>query len=351
MVATVEGQAVAVPPATAFEGRASRPGKRLSFRQAERLARVGSAREVVGGEAEAPVGGMTVMEWEGVRNGIKTVACTEAWAEATEAAMLKPRPNGKPAVPYVVSPTGTLKTRMPRLLDMVAEAGIYPPKADDVAKWLPGGGYHWGSQMRPCLCPECLTDHGGPYRAILWPAHYVSGGLSATCNANRLEADMEAAAKLDPDAAALAEVRWVRERNVGVSGRRVADKVPMKVADPDAWRHDPIRRLKLASRTAMAAIRRHRWSVVTGTVKARVEPRRLRTLGDLADFIELGHRLTSVPGLNGTCAADAWERFMAYPRAARMVPVEWHELKTRGGEEKRPASVPAEVWDAWAGVG
>jgi hypothetical protein len=50
MVATVEGQAVPVPPATAFEGRGSRPGKRLSFRQAERLARVGSAREVVGGE-------------------------------------------------------------------------------------------------------------------------------------------------------------------------------------------------------------------------------------------------------------------------------------------------------------
>ena len=298
-----------VPPATGYEGRVT--GRRMASPEVvdrRRLnrhaasaarrgrARIGSAR-VVMVDASEPDGPADPYKFDtAIGPMVLPIVCSGPWLDAVGDALALRRENGKPVVPYAVKPPRkvtsdgktswaiALSTTAAKLVELIDTAGVYPPAAADPA-----------NRMRPCCCAKCRSPDG--QRSRLYPAIHVRRGLSYDCWCDRHHVDPDIVAMMDPDAAYLLALSRVRERDVmayddnPASGRRQ----PQKIVDRrdavapvvDAWRHERLCVLGVESRTALAALRQHRWSHVGGTVKAKLVKRRLKTVGDLWDYLHL----------------------------------------------------------------
>ena len=338
MVAAVQLYAAPVPPASHFEGPVLPSGRlRSSPEQVERrrlnraAGKAASRRPVVRtGAARTPVieaGPDEVPDPykfdDDVRPTTRTVACSEPWVEAINDALLLRRENGKPVIPYAVRPPRkdtnadgeetyriSLSTQVTKLVELVAQAGVYPPVADDRA-----------NQMRPCCCARCRSADGA--RSRLYPGVYVRRGLSFECWCDRHHVDPELVEQLDPDAAYLLALSRFRERDVQAydenpaSGRRQPQRIvdrrdAMPPADDD-WRYERLGVLGIESRTALAALRGHRWTHVGGTVEAKLVKRWLTRVGDLHDFVYLyGRKLAEVAGLTAGAALDVRVKLERY---------------------------------------
>ncbi|NEN12628.1 hypothetical protein G3V85_23915, partial [Escherichia coli] len=126
------------------------------------------------------------------------------------------------------------------------------------------------------------------------------------------------------------------DANVRHDDGRVRERVPLKVADPGAWRRHPIRRLGLSSRTTLAALRAFRWRCGTGDVKAVIRERRLTKIGDLHDYIHVyGRRLTEVPGLGMGTIDDVLVRLAKYGTPGALVDLGYVAPETREGRHEQ----------------
>ena len=338
MVAMNEPAVAYVPPASPFDARPPRrllaspeaverrrANRRFASAARRAEARVGTQRIVVGelDETPPPTTLSTTPEDE-LRQRLRAYVCSDAWATEIVHLLRLRHADGGLLVPYTVKVTKdvegkyvvSLATKLSQLMKMVAAVRdpllAWPPRADDPA-----------NQLRPCCCLDCVAGQGenlaGRNGSVLYPSIYTDNGLSFDCYCNRRRANEDVAAELDPDAAYLLALSRVRERDVQAyddnptSGRRqpqrIVDRQDAKPPADDAWRHDPVGHLGIASRTAVAALRRHRWSHVGGEVKAVLIKRRLSTVGDLYDFIHVyGRRLGEVAGLTPGMGADVRQR-------------------------------------------
>jgi hypothetical protein len=210
-------------------------------------------------------------------------------------------------IPYTITDDGRLKTRFPRLLEQISEAGIFPPPADDTERcFIRTGLHHIGSQMQTCWCRDCKGVR-------LWPVGYiVDKWISYTCLLNR---------------AKMVEDGPMPERLT------MSDLAERVVYDPHAWRTDGIGKLwtreEIPPREVVAALRKFKWSMVTGAGKhVRIEKRGLSSVGALADFVYLGRDLKAVVGAG---ADDVVTRLNAYSREPRRagVRVIWQRTTER----------------------
>ncbi len=331
-----EPYTVPVPPATAFEGRVTPGGRRpasletVDRRRANRRARPKSrpVAHVGTDRVEVAMPPDPYLLTTDVRPTLWAVTCSEPWVEEIGRVLGHRRPNGKPVVPYAVRPGGKLATSPVKLIEMLAEHGVYPPIPADPA-----------NRMRPCCCDDCASAVGRLAR--LYPAIYVDRGLSFECRCNRRDRDEVALAELDPDAAYLLALSRVRERDVQTyddnpaSGRRqprrIVDRYDAVAPAEDIWRHEKLDVLGIESRTATDALRAHRWTHVGGTVKAKLVKRRLTTVGDLYDFIHVyGRSLGEVVGLSAGMGAGVRERLAEYQEHGRALTAAEREKVERG---------------------
>lgn len=238
---------------------------------------------------------LTAAELIRIKQHLLSLACTEAWAEAITDALLIRKPNGRRMIPYAISEAGTLRTKIPRLIEMITDANVYPPAADDVEFCaIRPRAHHQGSQMLPCYCRDCNGLR-------LWPSNYIQEGwISYTCSVNRRE--------ISPD---------VDPQTAGGYAITIQSLSQRMVLDPDAWRRDLIDELQVD----VTKVKRYRWGA-----------RRIRRLGALADYLDRGHDLADIVGID---AADEIQRaFDAYSRAPRMVGVRVVWQKTKLGRRK-----------------
>lgn len=334
------------PPASPYDGRLTPLGRRsaspaaLDRRRANRRdrkvadrgsrVRAGASRELIAAmEPEGPADPYK-FNTDAIKPDLRHVACSEPWVDAACEVLNARRPSGKPVVPYAVKLPKRwvddkgetrfrvdLSTAVPKLIDMLSDHGVYPPAADDPA-----------SRMRPCYCRLCAP--AGSQRAVLYPATYVgTRGLSYECWIAREASDADMAAMLDsdPDTLYLLEQDRAAEAQKYHNGRRVEVRVPVRVERPNAWREDKIGRLGVSSRTALSAMRGHAWTQVVGDVKAKIVTRRLRTIGDVADYLEMGHKLSHVPGVTPETARDVVDRLIAYDKEPRRGVMEYADPK------------------------
>jgi hypothetical protein len=284
---------------------------------------------------------LTLEELQKIRGHLFSFACTESWIDAIMEKLVARDARGKRIVKYVTTESGRLKTKIPKLLELIADAMLYPPPADDQAKcYLRNQVYHMGSKMRPCLCEQC-TLAGAGKRHVLWPANYmVKEHLSYTCAVNRNFVDPDLVEDLDPQAELLVDVGH-GQRGRAITAREAAEQMRL---DPDAWRRDKLDRLGLDAYDIMA-LRKHRWSQVTGNVtfdakgkehsSARLMHRGLCNIGSLFDFLDLGHSLLEVDGLTQESAANIQQLVNDYPREPRPAAVRMRRASTRVGSQRR----------------
>lgn len=251
---------------------------------------------------------LTATELINLHARLLSLACTDAWADSIIEAVQARRRNGKRLIPYAITDAGTLRTKIPRLLEMIADAMVYPPKADDYERcYLKTGAHHIGSQMMPCHCRDCRGER-------FWPAGYICDGwISYTCSVNRRTLADDA-----PENAGRVTMQGASER---------------VIYDPDVWRHDSISKLKIEDPVIVHRLRSHRWSQVVGDSRARLEVRGLGTLGAVQDFIDLGRSLAEVVGVDG--AFEVARRLDEYPKNPRRRGVRVIFQKTKTGRRRR----------------
>lgn len=359
--ALAESHTQVVPLASPYEGAVRRrlasaeaKDRRRMSRRAAKAARdirirVGSERvEVEADEEKTPADTLTPKEFELLERPLRTVACSSPWVDAILDAMRLRKLGGRRVVPYAISDAGTLRTKVPKLLEMIAAAGVYPPAVDDVPCCRPSdGAYHLGSLMRPCWCRACTTEEGGHFRARLYPAYYTGQRQSWECRMDRSEVD-PVVALANPDLADLWNLQNQPVPRVDGHGNpspRAYEVTETRMVDVDAWRRHKLARLAVKSAAVLRAMRRHRWSETVGDVETarpgrqvgeaatekstvRVKRRRMNTIGDLADFVARGHDVHSIDGINASAAADVLAQLDAYPRYPGMVFVTVRHLGT-----------------------
>ena len=173
---------------------------------------------------------LSVLELERIRCYFQGVACTDAWLEEVMSAVRAKTEAGRRVIPYSTTDEGRLKTKMPRLLEMIADHFVFPPPADDVSYCdLATGTHHVGSAMARCACVDCSS--GG--KRVMWPAHYlINGVISFACEVtrNRVSLDVLWGMGLVQSDEAPGGGRYVTAKDIAESKRW----------DADAWRRDGI---------------------------------------------------------------------------------------------------------------
>lgn len=159
-----------------------------------------------------------------LRGHLRAIACSPGWVDAIVEAVTHRR------VAYATTAEGKLKTKVADLMIAIAEAGIYPPAADDRPRFaavVDGRGMrqvvevHLGSQMRPCLSASCTcAESGTEPTSILYPAEYAKHGVCYTCHVNQTPLD-ERAAELGFTVSALASATAIAARQCQYYGRRI----------------------------------------------------------------------------------------------------------------------------------
>jgi hypothetical protein len=217
---------------------------------------------------------------------------TTAWADDIVEYLQRRKPNGKRIIPYTITDSGKLRTKITTLIAMIRAGDIFPPKADDAESCtIKTHSHHIGSTMKECWCRECAG-------VKLWPANYiVDGWISYTCRQNRIQpAD-----------------------DVPADRVTIADVMERIIYNPNAWRSDSISLLwpvEDEPADVVKALKKFKWRQVVGNVTARVVDHGLHTVGALDNFVQLGHSVASVVG---DAAWDVLERLERYPREPRAV--------------------------------
>ncbi len=152
---------------------------------------------------------------------LHAIACSPSWVDAILDALARRR------VAYVTDSEGRLKTRLADLFLAIAEAGIYPPAADDSPKFAAGNSpegvveFHLGAQMRPCLSASCTrSDEKAGTLSVLYPVEYAKHGICYACHINQTPLDAMAA-ELGFTVSALASATAIAARQSHYYGIRI----------------------------------------------------------------------------------------------------------------------------------
>ena len=268
---------------------------------------------------------LSILEKLRVEAAMRTIACSEAWIDSVIEELLE-----RKRISYTTDEHGSLKTEISELLVSISMAGIYPPAADDKAKYEGRGDrareIHIGSAMKPCFTHACTRRRTDDTRAILYPANYVgtssrSHGTCYTCyvNGSRL---VETAEELGLDPVTFQSSSAEGVKQVG-DGRW----------EENAWRN--VSSASLVNDPAIIiAINEHRWSCFSDRSN-KLHKRGLKTLGAMNDFLEYGHRMIEVAGLSFDAAELLEKLVREYPRQGAWVPVKIVERRTSQREFPR----------------
>lgn len=263
-----------------------------------------------------------------IKAHLKMLACSDAWVESIWGAIRENRIRTK------TDDRGRVTTKMSKVIEAVMNArgdvDVYPPRADSP-----------GSSMRPCLSRACTRhpqeDGHVEDRSIMYPPQYAPVNCCYACRLNRTPPDeLAESLGLDPST------------HVSPSAEGFKQLENRREWNPDAWRGISYRDMGFIDAVILNSLAAFTWSTVEGKKKAFLRRRGLKNLGQLWDYLELGRRLTDVPGITAEAAAIVAEIVQRHPREGESRAVYVKEARVK---QRRWKKLPERRHDlAYAGV-